>query len=1065
MSEVSTIGDAPKRPLLQGLSIVAFFANNPVAANLLMLLLIVGGAMIARQLNTELFPSLDPGMIVVSVPYPGATPAEVAESITHRVDEAVRSIDGVKRVVSKASEGYGLITIELQEFANSETLRDDVQAAIDLLADFPPDDAEEPEVVVMEPLQPVLTLLATTQGDEAYLDFATHELEEALRDLPSVSHVVVEGIRNYEIAIEVSELALRTYGLTFNELARAIRQSSLNLSSGEIRSISGDLLLRTDQKRDEGKGYEDIVIRTLPGGAVVTLGDVATITDGFADDELAIESDGQRAALIRIQKSEDQNVLDISNEVLEFLETYVVPADVSVEIWTNESDYLRARLSLLLRNGALGFALMFTFLVLMLDLRLAFWVAMGIPISFFGAFLFLDFFGVTLNMISMFALIIVLGIVVDDAIVVGENIGSEQQKGLRGPQAAIAGVQGVFSPVFVGVLTTMAAFAPLMFLTGTFGQILSVVPVVVITVLAISLVEVFLILPAHLSHVRRWSAHPLDSVQDFVAQKIQWFRDNIVTNAVRYVVRHRYMSLVHGFGFLGLAAVLIINGAVRIEFFPQIETDEVEIHVDFPAGTPFDVTENAIRRIEDAVHEVNADLGGTAIRAVTMTAGARVSEGDGPGGTASMNFARNIASINLQLNDEPLRTVSAEELTRRIRRTAGPIPGAESVNYVSDRLAESVTLQYELIHEDDDQLRRAVEDMNATLAALPMITEIRDSLSDGKRQFDISLTDAGITAGLTQADVARQLRQSFFGEEIQRIQRGRDEIKVMLRYPREARRSTSDFFNARIRLSDGTELPLATVASVTESRSFSAIDRIDGVRVATISAEVDRQYMSTGDAAKTVARDVLPTLKNSYPRLKINTAGFSRDQSEDFASLQTLALVALIVIYTLIAGLMRSYVMPIVVLSGVPFGAAGAVIGHYLLGFDVSMISMFGIVALSGVVVNDSLVLIDRYRRLSLEQPELSVIDAIVEAARLRFRAIFLTTVTTALGLTPMLFETSIQARFLVPMAVSLATGIVFASFVILFLVPALVVIKNDITKFVTNMVSLSRKPTQSATQ
>ena len=1053
MAELSSATEKSEGLPPQRLSIVAFFANNPVAANLLMLLLVIGGAMIARQLNTELFPTLDPGLINVSVPYPGATPAEVAESITQRVDEAVRSIDGVKRVVSRASEGYGLITVELKEFTDSQTLRDDVQAAIDLLADFPPVDAEEPEVVVYEPLQPVMTLLATTPGDEAYLDIATHELEEALLDLPSVSHVTVEGIRNYEIAIEVSETALRTYGLTFDELARAIRNSSLNLSSGEIRSISGDLLLRTDQKRNSGKEFEDIVIRTLPGGAVVSLGDIATITDGYIDDELEIESNGQRAALIRIQKSEDQNVLDISNEVLEFLGSYVVPANVTVELWSNESDYLRERLGLLLRNGALGFALMFTFLVLMLDLRLAFWVAMGIPISFFGAFLFLDFFGVTLNMISMFALIIVLGIVVDDAIVVGENIGSEQQKGLRGSQAAIAGVKGVFSPVFVGVLTTMAAFAPLMFLTGTFGQILSVLPIVVITVLAISLVEVFFILPAHLSHTGRWSAYPLDTIQDLISRKIQWFRDNIVTAAVRLVVRHRYISLVYGIGFLGVAMALIVNGAVRIEFFPQIETDQVDIHLDFPVGTPFDVTESAIRRIEDAVHEVNDTVGGTAIRAVTMTAGARVTEGDGPGGAASMNFARNIASISLQLNNEPLRTVSGEELTRRIRRTVGPIPGAESVNYVSDRLAESVTLQYELIHEDDDQLRRAVEEMNAVLAEFPMITEIRDSLSDGKRQFDISLTEAGIAAGLTQAAVARQLRQSYFGEEIQRIQRGRDEIKVMLRYPREARRSTSNFFNSRIRLSDGTELPLTTVAQVTESRSFSAIDRIDGVRVATISAEVDRQYMSTGDAAKTVGREVLPQLKTRFPKLEINTAGFSRDQSEDFASLQTLAIVALIVIYAMIAGLMRSYAMPLVVLSGVPFGAAGAVIGHYLLGFDVSMISMFGIVALSGVVVNDSLVLIDRYRRLRIEDPELSVVDSIVEAARLRFRAVFLTTVTTALGLTPMLFETSIQARFLVPMAVSLATGIVFASFVILFLVPALLVIKNDLTQLVSRLI------------
>ncbi len=1012
-----------------------------------MAVLLLGGFLAARGLPSQVFPDIDPQIITVSIPYLGATPSEVEESITRRVDEALRGIDGIDRVLSKASEGYGRITVELKDFANTDKVKDDVQSAVDRIADFPPLDAEEPEVVKVETLQNVMRIAVRTKRDEFYLDEAVRSLEQDLLAIEDVSHIQLEGNLAYEIAVEVSEEKLRQYQLSISEVASAIKATSLNLSSGEIRTEAGDLLLRTDQKRETGSEFEDIVIRTLPSGSELRIADIATVVDGFADEDLTQEIDGDRAVFVRIQASKGQNILSVSEILYDFIENYEPPPGVRIQIWEDDASLLQSRLSLLLRNGALGFALVFMFLVVMLDLRLAFWVAMGVPISFLGGFIFFDFFGVDINMVSLFALIIVLGIVVDDAIVVGENIGSEHRRGLRGSAAAVSGVRGVFSPVTVGVVTTMVAFAPLLFVTGTMGQILGIVPIVVIAILAMSLVEVFFILPAHLSHEQRWSRWPLDRIQDYVADKVETFRDTAVTFAVKHAVQHRYMTLLYGLGMLTLAVMFVVNGAVRVEFFPVVEADSIRIELDFPVGTPFELTRSIALRVENSVKAVNATLEGTAVSSIAITSGGRTPEAGGPptGDPQTMQAARNLADIDVQLKPEPIRTVSARELERLIRQELGPVPEAESINFSSNLISEASILEYELTHNDDETLRQAVEDMRERLQQMPMLTELRDTLSNGKRQFDIELTPAGKAAGLSHAVVARQLRQNFFGEEVQRIQRGREEIKVMVRYPSDERRSTSDFFNTRIRLDDGTELPLSTVAEVSETRSFSAIDRVDGFRVLTVSAEVDKELSSTGEAAGRIQRNVIPAVLAEYPGLRIGQAGFGREQARDLGSLGRLATIAVIVIFALIASQMRSYSMPLVILSGIPFGAAGAVIGHFLLGYELSMVSMFGIVALSGVVVNDSLVLVDRYRRLRVENPDLPVQQGIVEATRLRFRAIFLTTATTALGLTPMLFETSLQAQFLIPMAVSLATGIVFASVVIIFLVPALVVIRDDI--------------------
>jgi multidrug efflux pump subunit AcrB len=1023
--------------------LLAYFAKNPVAGNLLMVILLVGGLLSALALTAQVFPTIDPGTVTISVAYPGATPTEVEEGITRRVEEAVFGIDGIDRVISRASENLGSVTLELKDFVDADKVRDDAEAAVQQLIDFPPEDAEQAKIVRAETLSDVLTIVVSSALGERELRRGAKMIEEELLALPGVSLVSLLGAKDYEIAIEISEDSLRRYDLTMTDVANTIRRSSINLSSGEIKTQGGDLLLRTNTKRNSGEAFEDIVLRAGSDGSVLRVSDVATVRDGFTDTDLINQFNGRESVLLKVQKSEAEDVLIIAGKVKTFLADYTPPAGVDLSVWDDQTEILQDRISLLLRNGLLGFALVFLFLVVMLDLRLALWVAMGVPISFLGAFLFFDVFDVNINMISLFALIIVLGIVVDDAVVVGENIISEQEHGKTGIQAAMDGVNGVFGPVMVGVLTTMAAFAPLLFVTGSFGQILGVVPVVVILVLAMSLIEAFLILPSHLAHGGKWSRWPLDQMQNAVAVRVDRFRNLILAPAVARAVRHRYLTLVTSIGLLVLAGLLLTTGAVRFIFFPALEANSIRATLEFPIGTPFESTQVAANRIVAAANLVNARLDGYAFESVSLTVGGLSRSAGGPGGGNSMTIGSHLASVQIELGPEPPRTLSAKALERLWRIEVGDIPGVERLSYVADFFGGQPDVEFELAHQNSDILEQAVNRLRERYETIEGVYEVQDSNSIGKRQFDIHLTPAGEVAGLTPTDIARQLRRNFFGEEVQRIQRGREELKVMVRYPQSNRSSTADLFNARIRLADGSEAPLSSVAQVTESRSLSAINRVDGLRIVSVSAQVDEAVTTPSLANAMVLKQFVPALKQQFPGLQIRQAGEGREQSKDLSALGRLTLVALLIIFALMASQLKSYTQPLIILAGVPFGAGGALIGHFLLGYNLSFISLFGIVALSGVVVNDALVLVDRYNKLLDEGWDND--KAIVEAARRRFRAIFLTTATTALGLAPMLFETSTQAQFLIPMAVSLATGIVFASIIILFLIPALVMIREDL--------------------
>lgn len=1024
--------------------LVAAFANNPVAANLLMVIFLVGGLVSAAGLNSEVFPVVDPGIVTVTVAYPGATPAEVEEAITRRVEEAVFGIDGIDRVRSKASENLGVVTVELKDFVDAAKARNDVETAVDRLADFPPEDAEQPDIVMAELVSDVISLVVSSDQGERVLRSGVEALEEGLLRIPEVSLVSLQGARDYEIAIEISEDRLRQYNLSINDVANAVKRSSVNLASGELKTRAGDLLLRTDAKGQRGSEFSDIVLRANPDGSVLRLAEVAVIRDGFADVDLISEFNGRPSLFLQVKKSDSEDALTIAGAVKDFLLDYKPTPGIEVQVWNDQTEILESRLSLLVRNGVLGFALVFLFLVIMLDLKLALWVAMGVPISFLGALLFFGQLGVTLNMVSLFALIVVLGIVVDDAVVVGENIIAEQESGKSGVAGAIAGVRGVQAPVFVGVLTTIAAFAPLLLATGSFAAILTIVPVVVIAVLTISIIEVFYILPAHLSHTGTWSRGVLAKMQYKIAQWVAAFRDRLLVPAILRAVRYKFLTLTLAALVLVGSFSLVGTGLVRFIFFPALAADVVSASLEMPVGTPFAITQRTAERLVAAANAVNADQNGEVFESINTTIGGRLASGGGPGARSGMSVSSHSASVRIQLTPESSRSLDAVALEKLWRDKVGVITGAESLTYNAQFGSRGFDIEYELSHPNSAVLEEAAEFLKGTIANIPAATEVRDTYALGKRQFDIELTAAGEAAGLLPVDVARQLRQNFFGAEVQRIQRGRNELKVMVRYPRENRSSNQDITDARIRLPDGSLAPLSVVAQLKESRGFSEIDRIDGLRVVSVTGKVDTTLATPDEVNGQIIREQVPQLRERFPGLGVMVGGQAREQSQDLSSLGKTMLIAMMIIYTLLAAQLRSYLQPLIVLSGVPFGAGGALIGHFLLGFNLSFVSIFGMIALSGVVVNSSLVLVDRYNHMR-RTTDMEPIEAVAAATQRRFRAIFLTTITTALGLLPMLLETSIQAQFLIPMAVSLATGVVFASLVVLFVVPCLIVLLESV--------------------
>jgi len=1043
----------PKMELKRGP--IAWMAGHSVAANLIMLACLLGGFISLRNIKQELFPDISLDVVTVQVPYPAASPEEVERGIILAVEEAVRGLDGVGEVTSVANEGSGTITVELLIGADPQTLAQDIQSAVDRIRTFPVD-AEEPQVRLASHKRGVLTVML--YGDAP--DTVLHELGEQARDWllqdPDITQVELSGVPPLEIGIEISQENLRRYGVTLDEVAARLRMASVDLPGGAIKTDSGEVLVRVKERRDYGREFAELPVITTSDGSQVLLGQIATIEDGFEDADRYVRYNGLPAVMLDVYRVGSQTPIQVADAVQRRLADMEadLPPGISTGVEFDRSNGYRQRVGLMLKNGAIGLALVLVVLGLFLEARLAFWVMMGIPISFLGSFLFLPATGVTINMISLFAYIIALGIVVDDAIVVGENVYRFRQQGLGLLQAAVRGAREVAMPVTFSILTNIAAFLPLYFIPGAMGKIFRMIPIVVITVFLISLGESLFVLPAHLGHSRERERR---GVSAWLHGKQQAFSRAFMRGLnggygpfLDFTLRHRYLTMTVAISLLGASLSYALSGRMGFELFPKVESDFSEAQLVLPYGSPVAKTEAVMERIRAGARKVVADSGRQElVKSITADVGQRGSH---------------TGRVRVALADPDVRAdiMGTEEFTNRWRKAVGEIPGVEFMKFASDvggmgGRGRPVTV--ELSHRDIGVLERASSELAGIVETYPLAEDVDDGFQPGKPQLDFTIKPEGKSLGLTANDVARQVRNAFYGAEILRQQRGRNEIKIIARLPEADRSTEQTVSDLMIRAPSGCYVPLREIAASRRGRAYTTIDRRNGRRVVHVSADVSPQSKA-GEVLADLKVTTLPDLVAKYPGLQFSFEGHQADIRESLGSLQVTFVLALLAIYAMLAIPFRSYAQPLIVMASIPFGIVGAFLGHWIMGYDLSLMSMFGIVALSGVVVNDSLVMIDFANRRRRDGG-MSYHDAIHSAGIQRFRPIMLTTLTTFGGLAPMIFETSRQARFLIPMAISLGFGILFATLITLVIVPSLYLGVEDGKRLVRFIQDTRPTPTQ----
>lgn len=1011
---------------------IAWMSHNRVTPNLLMLVLLFGGLFTSWTIKEEVFPDFTLDQVDISVEYSGASPEEVEQGIVLAIEEAIRGVEGIEEITATASEGSASVSAELSTDAEVMKVYQEIQQEVDAITTLP-EDAEEPQVSLASRQREVLGVAVSGPVD----DWILREVAESLRDRlllqPDITQLEMRGDRDYEIQVEVDRDALRRYDLTLADIATTIDNSSVELPGGSVETSGGEILLRIKQRSDWATEFARIPVVTTANGGYLTLDQIATVTDGFEDDDSSQTFNGNPSIVLQIYRVGEQTPAQVAAATRAVIAeiTPELPPGVTLSIDHDMSEVYQQRLDLLLKNGFLGLALVLVLLGLFLEFKLAFWVTLGIPTSFLGAFLFLPVMDVSLNMISMFAFIVALGIVVDDAIIAGENIYERRQQGMGYLDAAIAGAREVAIPIAFSILTNLVAFMPLYFVPGTMGKIFQVIPLVVSTVFLISWVEALVILPAHLGHSQPGHRNPvarwLHNRQQRIADGLNRFIDRRYRPLLVLSLRNRYLTVALGIAVLTVVLGYALSGRMGFTLMPRVESDRAIVTATLPYGSPIEKVQQVEARLVAAIEQVAAEVGREQLLE-----------------SIDANIKENVSTIRLTLTDEGVRPLEAGEVTRRWRAATGPLPEVDSLRFESDLggPGRGAALTVELSHNDIDLLDDASAALAKRLAELPLVTDIKDGFLPGKEQLDFALLPEGRSLGLTAQDVARQVRNAFYGAEALRQQRGRNEIKVKVRLPESQRISEYDIEQFRVQTPDSGWVPLVEVAQVERGRAYTSIERRDARRTVSVTANIE-PIDQTNQVVATLRSRILPALLQAYPGLSYSFQGKQADTSESVTSLRNSALAALVIIYALLAIPFRSYTQPILVMVAIPFGAVGALLGHLMMGFSLSVVSLMGIIALSGVVVNDSLVLIDyanRQRRAGLDS-----LNAIIAAGTRRFRPILLTTLTTFGGLAPMIFETSVQAKIMIPMAISLGYGILFATVISLLLVPSLYLILDEL--------------------
>jgi multidrug efflux pump subunit AcrB len=1037
---------------------IAWFVHNPVAANLMMLVMVVGGLLVLSGIRQEEFPPIEPEAALISVEYRGASPAEVEESICLRVEEAIEGTPDLDRMTTVAAEGACSVTAELVGGSDVDAAVAEIENRIDAIDTFPVE-AEKPQVSKFEMRRGVLKVAISGAIDEGDLKALGQRARDEIAELPEVSQAELKYDRPYEISIEVSEDTLRRHGLDLETVARAVRNSSLDLPGGSVKTEGGEILLRAKGQAYRGAEFEEVVVLTRTDGTLVRLGEIGEVVDGFEDTELRGRFNGDPSVVVIVQLIGEEDVLEASGAVKAWVPRFqaTLPEGVSVTIFDDESLELVTRIDVLVKNGRSGLALVLVVLTLFLRFRLAMWVAAGVPISFLGAMMFFPTLGLTISTLTVMACILVLGVLVDDAIVIGESVHTYEGELGDQVEAAVKGTQAVYVPVIFGVMTSMAAFIPIILVPGRMGGFFGVIGQAAILCLAFSLIESQLVLPAHLAHRRSSPKHGRPNA--FVARwtafqnkMVDWL-DRLAN--VRYrgllesAIEWRYAVVAAAIGVLILSAALFASGRLRYQFFPQVSGNIAYATLTMARGVPLERTELAVEQIQRAAdtlqREIEAEYPG---RSVVVHSFASIGEQlarSGPQSLSASAGGAHLAEVGLELVPAIEREITTDEVLARWRELTGPVPDAVELAFGSDAFSAGEPINIELFgSEDIDELTQASAMVKQFLATFAGVSDIADSFRAGKQEVQLSVRETALPLGLTQNDLARQVRQAFYGEEAQRIQRGRDDVRVMVRYPEAERRSLGSLEEMRIRTLDGVEVPFEAVAHAEISQGFATIRRTDRRRVVTVTADVDRS-VTTPEVVIAKFEEWTPEFRTAFPGVSYRFGGEQREQSDAAGGVIKGFGMALMVIYVLLAIPLRSYLQPFIIMSVIPFGAVGAVLGHLFLGWDVVFFSVLGIVALSGVVVNSSLVMvhaINAHRDRGLE-----FIEAVRGAAILRFRPIVLTTATTFIGLLPLMFETAVPAVPIVPMAISLGFGVLYASVMTLFLVPVGYVILDDLMR------------------
>ena len=1016
--------------------LIAWWAHNPIAASLLLAGILLAGLIGFNRMEREAFPMFRTNQVAIEIAWPGAAPQEVEEQVLVRMEQALTSLATVRLIYATAEEGFGRIELHTYPSVSIGAFLDEVKNTVDAVTGLPRD-IEPPRVRRVQFRQEMIRVAVHGDLPERQLNRFARTLRDEMQALPYVSLVELFGTRREEVSIELSEMALRQYGLTFQEVADAIRGSSVNVSGGRIRTQTGDVLLRARNLADDHDEFARIVIRQTADGGIIRVGDVARVVDGFEDEEILATLNGQPAVLLQAMTPDTMQVVKSSESVRAWIaeREKTLPEGVSLSIWFDTADVYKSRMGTIGRAAWQGLLLVFLVLILTLRPKVALWVTAGIGVAFMGTFALLPANDVSLNVMSTFAFLLVLGIVVDDAIVVGESVHHHAHAAGGGtPETAIAGAQAVAKPVIFAVLTTMVAFAPWFFLSGDEVQVTRQFSIVITLALAISLIEVFLILPSHLRHM------PNRPRGDAVANRwARWQRtisDGIVTFAgTRYrrivgaCLQRRYLTTSAFLAAFIISVGVLSSGWVRFGFMPEVENELIYVQVQMPTGTPYERSLDILDQLQ------RAEL--ALIDEVEAQAAARRGSGELIEGWYTRSRRDSVIAI-VKLAPPEVRDLSSKDAALRLRELIGDVPDADEiqVNYTINNSDPQIS--FLLRHDDMDILRAAADDLKRKLDSYDGTYYVRDNLRGETDELHLALRPGAEQLGLTLAEVSRQVRQAYFGEEVQRLPRASGDVKVMVRYPSELRRTLDSLDRFHVRTTDGREVPLLAVADVSVGSGTQRIQRRDGERMISVTTGVLADLRS--EIRSDIERNFMPELQARYPDVKLGR--FSDEEEIFFAELQALYIIALFIMYALIAVAFRSYWLPLLVMTAIPFGFMGAVYGHLLFDTAMAMFSFFGIGAAAGVVVNDNLVLVDRIQRMR-EQGS-AAFEAVIDSCVLRFRPILLTTVTTFVGLMPIMAERSTDAQFLKPAVLSLAFGVLFALAVTLLLVPALYCIGED---------------------